>query len=152
MLITKELDPNNGPVKAKIHWIAFIGPALIALIFGLALFGQIIASMSGSVVGLKLLFITTLVSSLPLALRYFQVKGRLYIILKPYLIVEESFFWGIRKEIEVLKINNIEIHQTFLDKLLNAGNIIIYSSNDQAIKLKNISNPMFFKEQIQLIK
>lgn len=152
MLITKELDPNSIPVQAKIHWIAFLGPVLSALMFGLALFGQIIASMSGSVVGLKLLFITTLVSLLPLAIRYFQVKGRSYIISKPYLIVEESFLWGIRKEIEIFKINNLEIHQTFLDKLVNAGNIIVYSSNDQAIKLKNISNPMSFKNKIQLVK
>lgn len=152
MLISKELNPNNSPIRAEIHWIVFLGPLSCAAIFTIALFGQIITAMSGVVGGLGLSFITAIIAIVPLVVKYFQVKGRNYTLSNPYLIVEESFFGRIRKEIEVSKINNIEIYQTFLDKLVNSGDLIVYSSNDQAIRLKNIKNPMFFKKQIQLLK
>jgi uncharacterized membrane protein YdbT with pleckstrin-like domain len=133
-------------IKAKIHWISFFGSALCAFVSTLFAFDHLL--FSGDQSKMVVFLVTIFVGYFPLLLRYIQIKNRSYIIADPFLLVKEGLMTTSQKKVLIANINNIEVRQSFFEKLVNAGSLTIYAGNDQAISLENISDPAQFEQNL----
>ena len=141
--------PPQLKIKAENHWISFLGPTLCAAFFSIAIMGQCLLKLSGYAINYPMLILMVISAYLPLVIRYIQIRNRSYIISPPLLEVQDGVLRMRTNEIPLSKINNIVVDQSVLEKLVGAGSLTIFTGNDQAVYLQNISNPSKFKTQIR---
>lgn len=131
-------------IVAHLHWSSLIFPSFWAGCFTISILSQLIGSNKDEFPFL----LSIIIGYFPLAYRYFQNKCKHYVITNERLFVEEGILAKKKKDIPLQKINDMEVNQSFFQRIFGAGNIFVLTGNDQPTVLKNIDKPDDFKNTL----
>jgi uncharacterized membrane protein YdbT with pleckstrin-like domain len=123
-------------IKSRVHWSNLIAPSLWALVW------------AGILLNHPVLYL--IIGCVPLAKQWLENKFTYYTLTDLSLIIETGWIISSKKEIPLMKINDLELSQNIIQKIYGAGTIIIMTGNDLQIVLKNIENSKLFKDQLSL--
>lgn len=138
MLNSKKLIVGN------IHWSVFILPFGFTFLSLPMIFGMVKNFLA---------IVYFLIFNLPLLFKFLEYKTTSYILSEQSLIVEKGIFLKTKNEIPIIKINEIEVEQNIFQRLFSAGNIKIYTGNDNCIVLNSIAEVEKFNNELsKLIK
>lgn len=74
--------------------------------------------------------------------------------LKTYMVTNQRvcFRRGIvavkERNVPLTKINDVQLEQSFIQRIFNSGDIIIQTGNDEHVKISDITHPIEFRDQI----
>jgi len=148
--------------QTRLHWIIFVAPAVLLLIFGLAGIGLLVASSSDSTdrehrpifaLLAGLLLSTSVLVVISAIVRYLTTE---YAVTSRRIIVKKGFLY--RRSIETLltKIESVNVDQGILDRILGSGTLITVGTGGTHDPIKSMDKPLEFRrrmeEQIALIE
>jgi uncharacterized membrane protein YdbT with pleckstrin-like domain len=130
----KNLNPNETiALDMHPHWWYFAGPAVSLLVViilgGILAWGADISGTGGDI--LKVLVIALLIiAALWLVVRYLKWITTYFVITSHRLIFRTGVLAKSGIEIPLERINNVNFHQTILERLLGAGDLLIESGGE----------------------
>lgn len=126
--------------ESKLHWIVFLGPAIIFAIGILLPFNDLLGQFK------PLLILAGLVMGV---LAFIDVKTSEFGITNKRVIVKVGFIR--RKSIEVLltKVEGIDVDQSILGRVLDFGTIVVSGTGGTKDPFKNIASPMELRRRAQ---
>ena len=130
----KNLNPNETiALDMHPHWWYFAGPAIsllvVVILGGILAWGADISGTGGDV--LKVLVIALLiVAALWLVVRYLKWITTYFVITSHRLIFRTGVLAKSGIEIPLERINNVNFHQSILERLLGAGDLLIESGGE----------------------
>ncbi len=139
--------------EAKLHWSTYLGPigwlALGVIILVAALVGIISsqANLTGATYLSGVLF-WLLMFIHPLVLQWLTRNCTEYVITDQRVYVERGILNKSKLDIPLPKVNDLELTQGLLQRIMNTGNVRILTGNDQATVLSNLDNPEEFRSAI----
>lgn len=131
-------ENENLKVKAEIHWMSYILQIPFGIIFtllGLATLGS----------NEQHLFAFLIIGWSPLLYKVIVNRSKNYSLTNQRLYIEKGIFAKNKREIPIQKINDFEISQNILQRIVGAGNVHVLTGNDKPTILVNIKNPDEFK-------
>ncbi len=146
-------DDEDVELHLHPHWVVFAKPlATVAL-------GLIFAWMSGRIAATSEWYETVLTyASLVLAaLGLLRLIGRLFtwstthfVVTTDRVIFQRGLFGRQRLEIPLQRVNNVMFEQSFFERLVNAGDVIVESgADDRDVVFDNTPDPEFVQSKIQ---
>jgi uncharacterized membrane protein YdbT with pleckstrin-like domain len=141
-----ELRANENIVLTiRKHWIVFVGPVLatiFALFLGIALYGG--SPESG------IAFIAIALVPLPvIAWREFDRRTNLWIITDRRYIDEYGIISANTKECSLERVQNIDVRQGLLGRILNYGSVAVQTAAEQGATLsKHVARPKLLKKTL----
>lgn len=143
----KELESIK--YEAHLHWSTYIVPGVWAFFFSLSLLTQLLVINSDAIPNKGTVFFWTAVIGFgPIAYRFLQNKCKHYIVTNERLFVEEGILSKKKKDVPLLKINDLEVSQNIIQRIFGAGNISVLTGNDKPTVLRGIDLPDEFKHAL----
>lgn len=136
-------------IKANFHWSSYLAPGVWALFMTLGIVGAAVAPETDG--KSSSIFIMIAFGWGPLFYKILANRFKDYSVTNQRLYVEEGILAKKKKDIPLQKINDLEVSQGIIQRMLGAGNILVLTGNDKPTKLSNIDNPEIFKNQISEI-
>lgn len=130
-------DGEQVIAQADFHWSYYIKPLMFSLFL----------LMFTGVLWIKTPYLVIL-NFLPLAGAVLNNKTKLFIVTNQRIYLKMGTFSTSRKEIPHSKINDIQIGQNFLQKLLGASTVYIQTGNDRMTAIPHIAHGDKFYEAI----
>ena len=128
--------------QTKVHYIIFSGPILLLILsFIILLFRDIATGYLAHVIfflGLTSLFFALII--------YLTSE---FTITNKRVVIKYGFLKRVTFEMNLEKIEEIQIEQTILGRILNFGTIIIRGTGGTYQVFKGISEPIYFRNKIQ---
>jgi hypothetical protein len=129
--IDDKLDDNEKIVcRVSLHWVMFIGPALLLFLSGIS----IPANGRPAIV----LFIIGLAWAV---LSYIALRNTEFAVTNKRLLIWTVFPWKKLYDIALVDIANADVYLPSLGKLLNFGKITIILNNRKRISRRLVSGP-----------
>ena len=138
--------------KTKKHWISYIWWGLVCcLICGgpIALVPAVIFLINGEFTTAVMLFLWSIVSSLPLLFCYISIKTSEFGVTNQRVIIKTGVFRTDTYEILIEKIESIQVSQGIIGKWLNYGNLAIRGTGGTPSLYREIINPFEFRASTQ---
>lgn len=137
-------------IKADFHWSSYLFAGIWAFFGVIGTIGSLVGEKnqgesSPSIVMMLIVFLG------PLLYKMLANYCKDYSVTNQRLYVEEGIIAKKKKDIPLQKINDLEVNQGIIQRMLGAGNIMVLTGNDKPTKLTNIDNPETFKNQISEI-
>lgn len=131
--------------KGSIHWTDYLTIALGSI---LGVFLTLILFSRGAFgfyysLGFVLFF------SFPLIYRFISNLFKSYTIGEKGVIFRKGIFFQEEVVIKYAKINEIQLKQNFLQKLLGAGSLVLLTGNDKQTVLENLDQIGLFRDKIE---
>lgn len=136
-------------IKADFHWSSYLFPGIWAAFLTLFIIGLLAAPKTDG--ESTPIFWFVILGWAPLISKFLANKCKDYSVTNQRLYVEEGIIAKKKKDIPLQKINDLEVSQGILQRMLGAGNILVLTGNDKPTILANIDNPEAFKNQISEI-
>ena len=146
-------DDEDIELHLHPHWLVFAKPALTIVL------GLILASASTQIVDTAEWYETVLMyASLVLSgLGLLRLIGRLFtwstthfVVTTDRVIYQRGLFGRQRLEIPLQRVNNVMFEQSFVERLVNAGDVIVESgADDRDVVFDNTPDPEFVQAKIQ---
>jgi uncharacterized membrane protein YdbT with pleckstrin-like domain len=129
----KNLNPSETiALDMHPHWWYFAGPAtslLVAVILGIVVVAEDPSGTGGDV--LKILVVAVMViAAVWLIVRYLKWFTTYFVITSHRLIFRTGVLAKSGIEIPLERINNVNFHQSFLERVLGAGDLLIESGGE----------------------
>jgi uncharacterized membrane protein YdbT with pleckstrin-like domain len=140
--VSSHLDPGEQVVhEARIHWVIYLGPVFaLAAGFVLAIPGS--AMSYGGAVLLAIGLIGLLVSWVRQVTSEFAVTDR-------RVIVKTGFLSRRTIELNMSKVESIQVDQDILGRLLNYGTITVIGTGGTKEPFAMIDDPLAFRHAVQ---
>lgn len=129
-------------IKANFHWSSYLFPGIWAVLGTLGILGSSNQNENSSPVLMLFIFLS------PLLYIILANRCKDFSLTNQRLYIEKGIIAKSKKDIPLQKINDIEVSQGIIQRMLGSGNIIVLTGNDKRTKLSNINNPEIFKNQI----
>ena len=146
-------DDEDIELHLHPHWLVFAKPALTIVL------GLILASASTQIADTAEWHETVIMyASLVLSgLGLLRLIGRLFtwstthfVVTTDRVIYQRGFFGRQRLEIPLQRVNNVLFEQSFVERLVNAGDVIVESgADDRDVVFDNTPDPEFVQAKIQ---
>ena len=146
-------DDEDIELHLHPHWLVFAKPALTIVL------GLILASASTQIADTAEWYETVLMyACLVLSgLGLLRLIGRLFtwstthfVVTTDRVIYQRGLFGRQRLEIPLQRVNNVLFEQNFLERLVNAGDVIVESgADDRDVVFDNTPDPEFVQSRIQ---
>ncbi|KAB8039129.1 PH domain-containing protein [Silvanigrella paludirubra] len=131
-------------IKVDFHWSSYLVPGLWAFAITIGFISHVISGGSNLVMIL-------IIGWGPLIYKLLANRCKDYSVTNQRLYVEEGIIAKKKKDIPLQKINDLEVSQGIIQRMLGSGNILVLTGNDKPTKLTNIDNPEVFKNKISEI-
>jgi len=96
---------------------------------------------------------TLFIGALPIFFRFLSNYCKEYVVTTERLYLEDGILAKSKKDIPLNKINDIELTQGIIQRMVGSGNLLVLTGNDKSKRLKDISNPEKFKNEVsQLLR
>ena len=146
-------DDEDIELHLHPHWLVFAKPGLMIIL------GLILASASTQIAETIEWYETVLkYASLALsALGLLRLIGRAFtwstthfVVTTDRVIYQRGLFGRQRLEIPLQRVNNVMFEQSFLERIVNAGDVIVESgADDRDVVFDNTPDPEFVQAKIQ---
>ena len=142
--VNSHLDPDEQVVhEARIHWIVYLGPVLP---IGA---GLVLAIPSDNYVtpwgGLALL----LVGVISLVVAYIRQVTSEFAVTTRRIIIKTGFLSRRTIELNMSKVESIQVDQDIVGRLLNYGTIVVIGTGGTKEPFQMIDDPMTFRHAVQ---
>ena len=139
--VTENLLPGEKVVyQTRLHWIVFVGPALLVIIGLLIRGGGDTTGIGSFIIGLGV--ILGIVAAINRSTAEFAVTDK-RVLVKVGLVRRRSL------EINLAKIESVAVDQGILGRILNYGVIIVRGTGGTQEPFKRIADPMAFRRHVQ---
>jgi len=146
-------DDEDVDLHLHPHWFVFVRPTVIILV------GLLLAWMAGRITVTSEWYETVLVyASLALAgLGALGLIGRFlgwttthFVVTTHRVIYQKGFLGRRRLEIPLQRVNNVMFEQSFFERLVNSGDVIVESGgDDREVRFDNTRDPEQVQARIQ---
>ena len=146
-------DDEDIELHLHPHWLMFAKPGLLVIL------GLVLASASTQMADTTEWYETVLkyASLLLSALGLLRLIGRVFtwstthfVVTTDRVIFQRGLFGRQRLEIPLKRVNNVLYEQSFLERLVNAGDVIVESgADDRDVVFDNTPDPEFVQAKIQ---
>ena len=92
--------------------------------------------------------IIALIFFYPFCTKWLENKCKSYVVTNQRLYLEEGILSKSKKDIPLAKINDVVLEQSLFQRLVGAGDIVILTGNDVALRISFIDKPNEFKDAI----
>ncbi len=135
---------NNEQIiqNFSISWWSYKVPVFCFFALNIALYKSSHSYNEGTFI------VSVVISAIPAVLVYIINKNRKYILTNKRLYLEEGVLGKRKKDLPLNKLNDIEVHQSFFQRVFGAGDLVFLTGNDAAKKITDIANPDAIKEKI----
>ncbi len=144
--------------KVDFHPLVFLGPNLLFII-GMAVLLLAINRMD---IFFKIpmvhffphnkvvisVFVIALILMLPLVIRHLDNHLKTYMVTNQRVCFRRGIIAVTERNVPLAKINDVQLKQSFVQRLFNAGDIVIQTGNDEHVSIKDITHPVEFRNQI----
>ncbi|MBK9293576.1 MAG: PH domain-containing protein [Oligoflexia bacterium] len=139
---------TNEKVMANtdFHWFIYIGPVFWMILCTITSIGMFTDSSNGPYAVYVLLL-----GAGPFAYKYLSNVCKDYVLTNERLYLENGILAKSKKDIPLNKINDVELHQSLIQRIFGCGNLIILTGNDKPHVMKNIAKPELFKNNVSQI-
>ena len=140
--------------EVNFHWLAFIASKLLALVGVIVLLAYIATiSMkslhSGMLASTNIyLPIVAIICFCPFCAKWLENKCKSYVVTSQRLYLEKGILSKSKKDIPIAKIDDVVLEQSLLKRMVGAGDIVILTGNDVALRISCIDKPNEFKDAI----
>lgn len=131
---------------AKISSSVLLAAKVWASLVGII--GLLLLNKGGPINLFPVLFFCALIGGGPLWAMKLTLKNTECIITNMRLVIKSGIFNKSFREINLGKINDVEVKQSFIQGQFNAADICILTGNDMPTILKNIDHPTQFKNHL----
>ena len=148
-------DDEDIELHLHPHWVVFAKPGLTIVL------GLVLAAASTQIVDTAEWYETVLkYASLVLAaLGFLRFIGRLFtwssthfVVTTDRVIYQRGLFGRQRLEIPLQRVNNVLFEQSFLERLVNSGDVIVESgADDRDVVFDNTPDPEMVQARIQRV-
>ena len=127
-----------------------IGVALLLLIFNRPdIFNTINFFRYFRMFNLPVITITMgFVLMLPLLIRHLDNHLKTYMVTNQRVCFRRGIIAVTERNVPLGKINDVQLEQSFVQRLFNSGDIVIQTGNDEHVAIRNITHPIEFRNQI----
>ena len=107
-------------------------------------------SLHSGVSGINSIYlpIIALIFFYPFCNKWLENKCKSYVVTNQRLYLEEGVLSKSKKDIPISKINDVVLNQSLFQRIVGAGDIVILTGNDMALRIAYIDKPNEFKDAI----
>lgn len=129
-------------IEADLHWSTYVAP--IFIMSSMTLF-NIVSLISSSK---SYSFIPMIIGSIPFAYRWLDNKSKTFIVTNERVYIESGILAKMKKDVSLKKINEVNVVQSFIQRILGSGSILIMTGNDKPVIIADLDNSDDFKDTI----
>jgi len=85
---------------------------------------------------------------LPLIVRTLDNHLKTYMVTNQRVCFRRGIVAVKERNVPLTKINDVQLEQSFIQRIFNSGDIIIQTGNDEHVKITDITHPVEFRDQI----
>jgi uncharacterized membrane protein YdbT with pleckstrin-like domain len=139
--------------RARLHWLLFIKPALIAIvIIGLAAFvfyaadlGRTLSAQTALLIWIGILVI----ADLPLLSTVLKWRAAEFAVTNKRVILKMGFIQSKTAEMFLNKIESVGVDQSIAGRILGYGTVVIRGTGGSLEPFHHVLNPLRFRREIQ---
>lgn len=141
-------DKEKEIFQANLHWSSYIVWGTWALFGLVGTLGVLLTENTSTQPKVEIISFQFVIFFLPLALKLLKNKCKTYAVTDQRLYIEEGILAKTKVDIPFQKINDIQMNQGIIQRILGSGNIMVFSGNSIPVIIKDIDNPNEFKEHL----
>ena len=84
----------------------------------------------------------------PLIIRHLDNHLKTYMVTNQRVCFRRGIIAVKERNVPLAKINDVQLEQSFIQRIFNAGDIVIQTGNDEHVSIKDITHPVEFRNQI----
>ena len=139
--------------RARLHWLLFVKPALIASVilaaagftFYTADLGKVLSTQTALLVWIGVLVI----SALPVLSTTLTWRSAEFAVTNKRVILKTGFIQSKTAEMFLNKIESVGVDQSIVGRILGYGTVVIRGTGGSLEPFHHVSNPLRFRKEIQ---
>ena len=139
--------------RARLHWLLFIKPALIAIvimaiagfIFYAADLGKVLSTQTALLVWIGVLVI----SAAPVLAKALTWRSAEFAVTNKRVILKTGFIQSKTAEMFLNKIESVGVDQSIAGRVFGYGTVVIRGTGGSLEPFHHVSNPLLFRKEIQ---
>jgi uncharacterized membrane protein YdbT with pleckstrin-like domain len=148
------IDGENVIYEARLHWVLFLRPALLSLIFiavAVALFYFASDSISSNNTSLmqRIGIVLIVLAVLPIAVGMIRRSAREYAVTNKRVVMQNGVMGRQTEEVFLNKIESIGVDQSVMGRMLGYGTVTIRGTGGSFGPFERVSAPLELRRQIQ---
>lgn len=84
----------------------------------------------------------------PLIFRHMDNHLKTYMVTNQRVCFRRGIIAVTERNVPLTKINDVQLEQSFIQRIFNSGDIVIQTGNDEHVKICDITHPIEFRNQI----
>mgnify|MGYP002624850238 CR=1 FL=1 len=85
---------------------------------------------------------------IPLLVKHLDNHMKTYMVTNQRVCFRRGIVAVTERNVPLTKINDVQLEQSFVQRLFNSGDIVIQTGNDEHVAIKDITHPIEFRNQI----
>ena len=148
------IDGENVVYEARLHWVLFIRPALLSLIFltiatALFYFASDSINSDGELWMRRIGGVSIVLAILPLVVGVFRRSAREYAVTNKRVVMQNGVMGRMTEEVFLNKIESIGVDQSVMGRMLGFGTVTIRGTGGSFGPFERVSAPLELRRQIQ---
>jgi uncharacterized membrane protein YdbT with pleckstrin-like domain len=139
--------------RARLHWILFIKPALIALavigVAGSIFYAADLATKLSTQASLLVWIAVLIIAAIPLLTTFLTWHSAEFAVTNKRVILKTGFVQSKTAEMFLNKIESVGVDQSITGRILGFGTIVIRGTGGSLEPFHRVSSPLRFRNQIQ---
>jgi len=130
--------------KTGLHWIVFVGPVFVAVLFGLIGLPLLFMRESATVGFFFLVF-----AGLLILLGYLIRKATEMAVTNKRIVIKTGLLSRKTFELLLTKVESIGVEEGLLGRMLGYGSVVVRGTGGTPEPFKNVAHPLEFRRQVQ---
>ena len=85
---------------------------------------------------------------IPVLIRHLDNHMKTYMVTNQRVCFRRGIIAVTERNVPLTKINDVQLEQSFIQRIFNSGDIVIQTGNDEHVAIKDITHPVEFRNQI----